>query len=59
VTAVCCQVEVFASSWSLVQKSPTGCDVPECDHEFSTIRRPRPFRAVDRWQKKKLIWSSE
>jgi len=25
--AVCCQVEVSASSWSLVQEGPTGCGV--------------------------------
>jgi hypothetical protein len=25
VSVVCCQVEVFATSWSLVQRSPTDC----------------------------------
>ena len=27
---VCCQVEVSATSWSLVQRSPTDCDVSLC-----------------------------
>jgi len=26
VSVVCCQVEVSATNWSLVQKSPTDCD---------------------------------
>jgi hypothetical protein len=33
---VCCQVEVSATSWSLVQRSPTECGVSEvCDREVS------------------------
>ena len=40
---VCCQVEVSASDWSLVQ-NPTGCHVSECDREASIMRRPRPIR---------------
>jgi len=31
VSVVCCQVEVSATSWSLVRRSPTGCGVSECD----------------------------
>ena len=27
VSDVCCQVEVFATSWSIVQRSPTECGV--------------------------------
>jgi hypothetical protein len=27
VSVVCCQVEVSATSWSLVQRSPTDCGV--------------------------------
>jgi hypothetical protein len=46
---VCCQVEVSATSWSLVQRSPTECGVPECDREASTVRRPWPTRAVAPW----------
>ena len=33
VSVVCCQVEVFATGWSLVQRSPTECDVSVCDLE--------------------------
>jgi hypothetical protein len=45
VSVVCCQVEVSASGWSLVQRSPTECDVSKkCDREASIMRRPRPPR---------------
>jgi hypothetical protein len=30
VSVVCCQVEVSATSWSLVQRSPTDCGVSQC-----------------------------
>jgi len=43
---VCCQVEVSASGWSLVQKSPTECGVSECDHESSTMRTPWPTGGI-------------
>ena len=42
VSVVCCQVEVSASGWSLVQRSPTDCGVSECDHEALKMRRPWP-----------------
>jgi hypothetical protein len=29
VSVVCCQVEVSATSWSLVQRSPTDCGVSQ------------------------------
>ena len=45
-SVVCCQVEVSASGWSLVQRSPTECGVSECDHLSSIMRRPVPTRAV-------------
>jgi hypothetical protein len=33
---VCCQVEVSATDWSLVQRIPTECGVPKkCDPEAS------------------------
>jgi hypothetical protein len=36
VSVVCCQVEVSATSWSLVQRSPTECGVSKvCDRETS------------------------
>jgi len=37
---LCCKEKVLASSWSLVQRSPTECSVPECDREASTVKRP-------------------
>jgi hypothetical protein len=30
VSVVCCQVEVSATSWSLVQRSSTGCGASLC-----------------------------
>ena len=41
-SVVCCQVEFPASVWSLVQRSPTECDVSECDREVLIIRRLLP-----------------
>ena len=38
VNVVCCQVEVSASGWSLVQRSSTQYGVSECDRE-AAIRR--------------------
>jgi hypothetical protein len=37
VSCECCQVEVSATSWSLVQRSPTECGVSKkvCDREAS------------------------
>ena len=44
VSVMCCQVEVSASGRSPVQRSPTKCDVSECDREISTMRLPWPKR---------------
>ena len=44
VSVVCCQVEFSASCWSLVHKSPTECNVSECDREASLTRRSWPTR---------------
>jgi hypothetical protein len=41
VGVVCCQVAVFASSWSLAQRSPTECGVSEYDREALIMKRPR------------------
>jgi hypothetical protein len=38
VSVMCCQVEVFASSWSLVQRSPTDCDASLC-----VIKKPQKW----------------
>jgi hypothetical protein len=36
VSVVCCQVEVSATGWSLVQRSATECGVSDvCDREAS------------------------
>ena len=40
VSVVCCQVEVSATSWSLVQKSPTDCGASVCDLETSWMMMP-------------------
>jgi hypothetical protein len=42
VSVMCCQVEVSATSWSLVQRSPTDCGVSLCDLETLWVRRPWP-----------------
>ena len=42
-SVLCCQVEVSATSWSLVQRSPTDLRwVVVCDLETSKMRRPWP-----------------
>ena len=46
---VSCEHCVFSGTglcagWSLVQRSPTECHMPECDHEASIMRRPWPTR---------------
>jgi hypothetical protein len=53
-SVVCCQVEVSASGWSLVQRSLTEFGVSECDHESSAMSRPSPTgRLLRRGKKKK------
>ena len=52
VRVVCCQVEVSATRWSLVQRSPTECGVSECHHKNSIMRRPRPTSACCAMKKK-------
>jgi hypothetical protein len=44
VCVVCCQIEVSASAWSLVQRSRTEYGVSEYDLEISTVRWPRPSK---------------
>jgi hypothetical protein len=43
-SVVNCQVELAASSRSLVESCPTDCGKPECDREASTTRTPWPTR---------------
>jgi hypothetical protein len=52
VSVVCCEVEVSASGWSLVKRSPTECGVSECDHEASIMRRAWPNRGCCAMEKK-------
>jgi hypothetical protein len=51
-SVVCCQVEVSALGWSLVQRSPTECGVSECDCEASIMRRPWPMGGCCAMKKK-------
>jgi hypothetical protein len=45
VSVVCCQVEVSATSWSLVQRSPIECGVSKSVIvKPRKMRRPRPPR---------------
>jgi hypothetical protein len=45
VSVVCCQVDVSATSWSLVQRSPTDCGVSKSVIvKLRKMRRPRPPR---------------
>ena len=53
VSVVCCQVEVSASGWSLVQRSPAQCDVSECDRE-ELMRKPRPTEGC--WAMKNCMY---
>jgi hypothetical protein len=41
VSVVCCQVEVSATGWSLVQRSPTECGVSKVWSWNLEMRRPR------------------
>jgi hypothetical protein len=44
VSVVCCTVEVSASGWSLIQRSPKVCGESECDCEASIMRRSWSIR---------------
>jgi len=35
VSVACCQIQVSASGWSLVKRSPSDCGVSECDRKAS------------------------
>ena len=47
VSVVCCQVEVSATSRSLVQRSPTECGASECDLGNSPRMGLGPLGAVE------------
>jgi len=42
VSVVCCQLEVSATSWSLIQRSPTDCGASLC-----LIYKPREWGGPD------------
>jgi hypothetical protein len=52
---LCCQVEVSASGWSLVQRSPTECGVSELYCKASIMRRPCPNRGCCAMKKNKIF----
>jgi hypothetical protein len=55
VSVVCCQVEVSATSWSLVQRSPAECGLSKkcVIVKPRKMRRPRPPRGCRAMGKKK------
>jgi hypothetical protein len=57
VSVVCCQVEVSATGWSLVQRSPTECGMSNvCDREASKKRGgPGPYGAVEPYTKRNVV----
>ena len=48
-SVMCYQVQISASGWSLVQRSPTKFSVSERDHESSLMKRPWPTGSVAPW----------
>jgi hypothetical protein len=48
--------EVSATSWSLVQGSPTDCDASLCDLETSRMRRPWPALGRSATRKKSTVF---
>jgi hypothetical protein len=55
VSIVCCQVDVPASGWSPVLRSPTDCGVSECDREASIIRTPWPTMSCCAIENKNIL----
>ena len=51
VSVVCCQVEVSASGWSLIQRTPTESGVSGCDLEASIMMRTWSNRDFLPWKK--------
>jgi hypothetical protein len=54
VSVVCCQVEVSATGWSLVQRSPTVC-LKCVIVKPRKMRQPRPLKGLSSHWKKKII----
>jgi hypothetical protein len=56
VSVVCFQVEVSATSWSLVQSSPTECGVSECDCEASKYEAALTRKGLSsNWKEKHTV----
>jgi len=56
VSVVCCQVEVSATSWSLVQRSPTDCGASfVCDLENLKNEETMTRVGSQRHRKKNII----
>ena len=57
VRLLCLLCVAFASSWSHIQSSYTGCVfLPVCDIEVSTMRRPRQGLGLCATEKKNKYW---
>jgi hypothetical protein len=54
---VCCQVDVTATGWLLVQRSATDYGVSQCDREDFIKWRPWPSRGCCATREKKIIYS--
>jgi len=52
VSVVCCQVEVSATSWSLVQRSPTDYGASLCVITRPRIRRLKPATGLWKYNQK-------
>jgi hypothetical protein len=55
--SVYCHVKVSSSGRSLVQRSPTECDLYECDREASIMRSPWPTRGLSHLGGKQMTYS--
>ena len=54
-SVVCCQVQAYATGWSLVQRIPTKRGVSECECEVSIMRITWPTRGCCAKTKKKSV----
>jgi len=57
VSAVCCQVEVSATSWSLVQRSPTDCGASLCVCDLENLKNEEAMTRVGSQRHKKTVES--
>jgi hypothetical protein len=57
VGVVCCQAEVSASGWSLVQSSPIERDVSECDREASIMKKVLTTRGCWAMKIKTIVYN--